>query len=190
VSNPRSPEEILVAVFFIGTGGIEMISGMAVFHHKATKDTKVTKFFPARSLIFLALLCLLYSAPSYAADCTNPAGAESALFYSSTQNVPMYCNGSHWVAMGQLNPAAGGSGCATVGYGIKPEGYMFYNLDHHVMQYCDGDDWRGVQGGSVYGLPGPAGCAAIGDLCADGTVFAGWHPILHEHLFIPRTDQS
>ena len=35
------------------------------------------------------------------------------------------------------------------------------------------------------GLSGPSGCANIGDECADGTVFAGYHPITQAHLFIP-----
>lgn len=39
-------------------------------------------------------------------------------------------------------------------------------------------------------LSGPTGCANIGDLCADGTVFAGYHPITQAHLFIPTTDQG
>ena len=43
---------------------------------------------------------------------------------------------------------------------------------------------------SVSGLSGPAGCANIGDLCADGTVFAGWDPVRHEPLYIPPTDQG
>ena len=40
------------------------------------------------------------------------------------------------------------------------------------------------------GLTGPSGCANIGDLCADGTVFAGWNPITSAHLFIPTVDQE
>lgn len=40
------------------------------------------------------------------------------------------------------------------------------------------------------GLVGPSGCKNIGDLCADGTVFAGWHPISYSHLFIPTADQQ
>jgi len=40
------------------------------------------------------------------------------------------------------------------------------------------------------GLAGPAGCANIGDLCADGTVFAGWNPVTQDQLFIPTTDQG
>lgn len=48
----------------------------------------------------------------------------------------------------------------------------------------------GVTGTLTGGLSGPTGCANIGDLCADGTVFAGYHPITQEHLFIPTTDQG
>ena len=40
------------------------------------------------------------------------------------------------------------------------------------------------------GLSGPTGCPNIGDLCTDGTVFAGWHPITQENLFIPTVDQE
>ena len=71
------------------------------------------------------------------------------IVYSTTQNVPMYCNGSRWIAMGDLNPSAGGAGCATATMGTKPEGYIFYNLNSHVLQYCDGDNWRGVGVGNV-----------------------------------------
>jgi hypothetical protein len=48
----------------------------------------------------------------------------------------------------------------------------------------------GVTGTAVMGLSGPAGCATIGALCADGTVFAGWHPITQEILYIPTVDQQ
>jgi len=50
---------------------------------------------------------------------------------------------------------------------------------------CNGTIWEAQSG-----LSGPAGCANIGDLCADGTVFAGWHPITYAHLFIPTVDQG
>lgn len=50
---------------------------------------------------------------------------------------------------------------------------------------CNGATWV-----KQSGLTGPSGCANIGDLCADGTVFAGYHPITYEHLFIPTVDQE
>lgn len=99
--------------------------------------------------------------------------------------MPQYCNSTQWIAFGALNPSAGGSGCSTpTGVG----GDLLYNSSHNVMQYCDGDDWRTVGGGG--GLIGPGGCENIGDLCASGTVFAGYHPVTHEKLFIPPTDQG
>jgi hypothetical protein len=101
----------------------------------------------------LYFVCGLISfAPSitYAA-CANPAGTEAKIAYSSAQNVPMFCNGSQWISMGELNPAAGGAGCATVTSGVKPEGHIFYNTDYHFYQYCDGDDWHILGGAPVSG---------------------------------------
>lgn len=42
------------------------------------------------------------------------------------------------------------------------------------------------------GLSGPVDCPEIGDVCtAQGNIiFAGYHPVTHEHLFIPPTDQG
>lgn len=57
----------------------------------------------------------------------------------------------------------------------------------------DGINILGVTGnytGESSGPTGPAGCAGIGDLCANGTVFAGWHPVTHENLFIPPADAN
>lgn len=55
---------------------------------------------------------------------------------------------------------------------------------------ANGVNILGITGTLTGGLSGPSGCATIGDLCADGTVFAGYHPITHIHLFIPPTDQG
>ncbi len=140
-------------------------------------------------ILFIALGVLFLSIPAYAQDCNTPSGAEGDVVYNTTHNVPQYCNGTAWVAFGALNPSAGGSGCASP-TGIA--GDLLYNSAYHVLQYCDGDDWNAVGGSTTvsYGLSGPVGCTNIGDLCADGTVFAGYHPTTQEHLFIPTTDQS
>ena len=141
-------------------------------------------------LILLVLPFLFWTIPAFA-QCASPAAAEGDVIYNTSYNVHQYCNGSAWIAFGALNPGAGGSGCNAPA-GIA--GDLMYNSTHHVLQYCDGDDWKAV-GGTVVessgsGLSGPSGCANIGDLCADGTVFAGYHPITQEHLFIPTTDQG
>lgn len=41
-----------------------------------------------------------------------------------------------------------------------------------------------------YPYAGPSGCSSIGDLYADGTVYAGYHPTLLVPLYIPVTDQG
>ena len=85
----------------------------------------------------------------------------------------MYCNGTDWIAFGALNPSAGGSGCTNPDRG---EGAVVYNNSFHVLQYCDGDDWRAV-GGTVVGGGGciaPASCPDVGDVCSDGSIFAGF----------------
>jgi len=85
----------------------------------------------------------------------------------------MYCNGTDWIAFGALNPSAGGSGCTNPD---RAEGAVVYNNSFHVLQYCDGDDWRAV-GGTVAGGGGctaPASCPNVGDVCSDGSLFAGF----------------
>lgn len=91
-----------------------------------------------------------------------------------------------------LVPSAGyaletqdGDACTAgqTGYVRKTGGPENANVSETLI--CNGTAWE-VQGG----LSGPSGCANIGDLCADGTVFAGYHPITQEHLFIPPADQG
>ncbi len=119
------------------------------------------------------LFLILCSVPAYA-DCTNPEMRDGAVFYNAAQNVPQVCAGGNWVALGQLNPAAGGSGSCTSP--AMAEGSIFYNDDHDVLQYCDGADWVALHGGggggsgmSVVGsvtgtqLDGAAGVAVAGN---------------------------
>ncbi|WP_177326136.1 DUF1566 domain-containing protein [Pseudomonas sp. G5(2012)] len=67
------------------------------------------------------------------------------------------------------------------------QGRLRYTSASDTWEYCSGSTWSPFE---QAGLVGPAGCANIGDLCADGTVYAGYHPITQEHLFIPTTDQG
>lgn len=105
------------------------------------------------SIVYFVLGLILFTPTVSYADCVNPAGVEPDISYSSTYNVPMFCNGSQWVLMGAINPGAGGAGCTTNTAGIKPEGHIFYNEDYHTYQYCDGDDWQilGVGSGVIGG---------------------------------------
>ncbi len=67
------------------------------------------------------------------------------------------------------------------------EGAIRYNSATSCAEYCEGSAWTCP---ATSGLSGPSGCPNTGDLCADGTVFAGYHPITQEHLFISPTDQG
>lgn len=67
------------------------------------------------------------------------------------------------------------------------DGAIRFTSSTDAWEFCNGSAWVPFE---QAGLTGPAGCANIGDLCADGTVFAGYNPITQEHLFIPTTDQG
>ena len=105
----------------------------------------------------------------------------------------MYCNGTDWIAFGALNPSAGGSGCTNPDRG---EGAVVYNNSFHVLQYCDGDDWRAVGGtvvGSGGGCTAPSSCPNVGDVCADGSIFAGftlYNNSSCEPLYVTDDNQS
>lgn len=59
------------------------------------------------SLFFCALI-LVIALPARAA-CTNPAGEKGVMVYNVDYNVMQFCNGTEWVAMAGLAPAAGGT---------------------------------------------------------------------------------
>ncbi|MCB9996124.1 MAG: DUF1566 domain-containing protein [Rhodospirillales bacterium] len=96
--------------------------------------------------------------------CVNPARYEGAVVYNADFNVPQVCSGDTWVALGKDNAGAGSGGCSNP---ADDEGAIVYNDDFNVMQYCDGDTWRRLYGG------GSAICNTVGQVCADGTVYAG-----------------
>jgi hypothetical protein len=144
--------------------------------------------FPFVSAFFLFLAA---TAPAHA-DCTNPPGPESKIIYNGDQNVPQICTGNQWVALGVLNPAAGGAGCTNPS---GPEGKVMYNGDIHKPQYCDGDDWVemiGTIGTVAAGCGAPSSCSNIGDVCADGSLFAGFmfYGATCKQVFVTDNNQS
>jgi hypothetical protein len=54
-------------------------------------------------------------------------------------------------------------------------GTIIYNADHHVMQYCNGADWVGM-GRPTIDPCNPANSPSPGQLCIDGSVYAGISP--------------
>ena len=60
---------------------------------------------------------------------------------------------------------------------VRPEGALLYNSSSKVMQYCDGAGWVGTGKGVPAGpAAGPTGCPNVGDVCPDGSVYAGLSP--------------
>jgi hypothetical protein len=95
-----------------------------------------------RLLIGLFSLLILSLSPAHAA-CTNPSMPDGSLFYNAAQNVPQVCAGGNWIALGALNPGAGGGACSSP---TMAEGSIFYNDDFDVLQYCNGTDWKALHG--------------------------------------------
>ncbi|WP_274630781.1 DUF1566 domain-containing protein [Arvimicrobium flavum] len=77
-------------------------------------------------------------------------------------------------------------GKGTLACGAAQDGALRFTSSTDAWEFCNGSAWVPFE----QNLSGPPGCVSIGDLCADGTVFAGWHPITHENLFIATTDQG
>jgi len=64
-------------------------------------------------------------------------------------------------------------------------GSIRYNSATACAEYCNGTGWT-----CPGGFSGPADCPNIGNQCADTTIFAGYHPTLHERLFLHPNSQS
>ncbi|CAM5541725.1 hypothetical protein [Eoetvoesiella caeni] len=81
---------------------------------------------------------------------------------------------------------------------VHPDGVpgeLMFNSTYDNFQGCTTRGWMAFggglcSGGASGGLSGPTDCPEIGDKCTDTTIFAGWHPITKEQLFIPPTDAN
>lgn len=68
------------------------------------------------------------------------------------------------------------------------EANIIYNKAYRVYQFCDGTDWMSMAAGIRYVTGGnpPTDCPNVGDVCSDGTVFAGLDGGVP--LYVPRCD--
>ena len=74
--------------------------------------------------------------------CQNPARPPGTIIYNDVSNVPQFCDGSLWRALGPV-PGPGGAGCSSPARG---EGHILFNSATRTMQYCDGVTWRAMPG--------------------------------------------
>lgn len=102
------------------------------------------------------------------------------------------CNGTNWVAIIDYTSAAGRSlfqvntdagSCTAAKLGrIRYDGTS-------TWEYCNGSAWTAFETATGNGCVGPADCPSLGDICTDGTVFAGCAPPLHDTpFFVTRCD--
>ena len=65
-------------------------------------------------------------------------------------------------------------------------GDVWFNKDHAVMQYCNGTDWISMlaPGATIE----PSGCDAIGEVCSDGSIYAGLSPDGNAPMFTTPAD--
>lgn len=104
------------------------------------------------------------------ASCTNPTRMAGSMIYNADSQVMQYCDGKDWQAMGPV-PGDGSGGCSNP---TRPEGSMIFNKDITVMQYCEGDEWIGI--GKQHDCTGTYVSPSPGDICVDGSIYAGLSP--------------
>ena len=66
------------------------------------------------------------------------------------------------------------------------DGDMTYNTTHHVPQYCNLREWK-----AMAPAPGDGGsCPNIGDVCTDGSVYAGVSPDGNANMYATAADSG
>lgn len=94
-------------------------------------------------------------------SCSNPA----VMDWDVTEAAYRVCDGSDWVEI-----RCEGSCCPSLGAcPAGSAGAIDYDAD--ILQYCDGTNWH-----ALHVNPVPTGCPNIGDICCDGSVYAGLSP--------------
>lgn len=127
--------------------------------------------------------CSVTDATTQVGGPDNPGGGYS-----------LVCDGSNWKTVSEWRTSTGNS-LFQVGYDTgaclaTKVGRLRYDSAGDAWEYCNGSAWLPFEHAAGGGLAGPAGCENIGDQCPDTTIFAGYHPFTHDHLFIGPTDQG
>lgn len=116
-------------------------------------------------------------------QCADPAGTPGELVFNTSARAMQWCDGEKWIAAGPLHPGGPTTGCADP---VGGYGELVFNTSHCVLQYCDGNKWWGI--GAQHGECAPTGCDNIGDVCSDGTIYAGLSPDGNVPMYAARCD--
>lgn len=125
------------------------------------------------SLALVFLMDLFY-APASRAQCTSPNGGPGALNYVVASQAYRVCVGTSW--LDTIRTGSHGT-CSSAGQ-------MDYDENLDGFKFCDGANWRRM--GCLHGHP--TGCPNIGDVCSDGTVYAGLSPSGSVRMYTSRCD--
>ena len=71
----------------------------------------------------------------------------------------------------------------------KP-GALVYDSTRNQLQYCDGAGWVSIAGNAPAAPPVAPNCPSIGDICHDGTIYAGLHPQTGVRIYVAASDIS
>ena len=117
--------------------------------------------------------------------CTDPEMPAGRMMYNGDYRVMQWCDGAQWQAMGPVSPPGPNDGCENP---AKPGGNLMFSQRSCAVEYCDGDTWQMVGKADPCACdPAPAPCSECdpnpdpcvcgtpnpGDVCGDGTVYAG-----------------
>jgi hypothetical protein len=69
---------------------------------------------------------------------------------------------------------------------VGVEGEVVYNSSQNILQYCNGSNWLGLVGGR----PIITDCPIVGNVCNDGSVFAGLDRNTGERIFTTPADET
>ena len=104
-----------------------------------------------------------------------------SIIYESANDQMQYCDGENWVPMGP--PGDGGGGCSSP---AGTAGDLVYNSTYNIMQYCEGDEYIAI--GQGLDPCDPSQSPADGQLCRDGSLYAGLSPDGNVPMFVTPAD--
>ncbi|MGB1076899.1 MAG: DUF1566 domain-containing protein, partial [Bdellovibrionales bacterium] len=112
--------------------------------------------------------------PDGAAVCSYPRAKKGAMNYDYDENRMEICNGNRWEPLHATCRSETLGTCAT-------EGVMEWSEINGAYRWCNGTNWIKAD----FGLPGTV---SIGDVCDDGTVYAGTSPDGGFAMYAARCD--
>ena len=112
-------------------------------------------------------------------DCTGPDRPSGRIVFNADHDVFQGCAGGRWVVLHGTGTPGGATDCAAP---AKPVGALLFNEDYDVFQGCTTRGWKAFHAPAA---PPPVLCTNIGDVCSDGSIFAG-----DTNMYVTDVNQS